>query len=226
MERQRKPFSGNDYQNAKKAFQFLKRDFEAAEIFGWHRYYPVLLPEDYDIDVAVYLDQRAYEEKEDPIFFIELEIKTETCCKWTPGHYPFPDIHFLYRKAHLTFQNKVPFWVMYNEAGTDCCIVNMEAIASYPIAQNSSKTEDLIYLLPPQLCQFGTQNLIQYIEEYYGGQIDVSLEYVWGNQEEVFQTVNVAYAARHKYQIMKQEHQKLVRAQQRNLTHIGIKHYL
>lgn len=226
MERQRKPFSQDDYKNAQAAFSYLKRDLAQGETFSSHRYFPVLYPEDFGIDAGVYLDQAAYEAGQPPIFLVELEIKTQSCCRWEPGKYPFPDVHFLYRKAQLGFQEQTPFWVMYNGDGTDCCIVNIEAAMTYPIAQNTSPSQDLIYMLPPSLCQFGTRNLIRYIEDYFAQQAGVDFPYLWSAPGEVFGEVNAAYANRHQFQKMRKAHEKLIANQKKNWCPVGIKQYL
>lgn len=158
----RKPFSASSWEkHNQSAFDFLKRDIESTtNIFGAH-YYPVLRPEDYDVDVALYRSERAYKSKEPPIAYIELEVKTEGAGRWVAGGYPYPDIHFLLRKTHLMHQDAVTFWVCYNQDGTDCAMLPIESVSAYPLAQNASQHEDLVYVIPKEACLFGTEAVVR-----------------------------------------------------------------
>lgn len=223
----RKEFSQSDWsENNQLAFEFLKRDFlKNKNVLGGF-YYPVLKPEDYGIDVCIYKSERAYRENYLPIAYIELEIKTEAACEWKAGRYPFSDIHFLYRKAHLLHQNAIPFWVCYNKKGTDCAVLPIEAVSAYPLCQNSSKHEDLVYVIPREACQFGCETLVKSIDEYFMSQVGLGEKAFIQAPDLYIGIVNHAYQARHRYKETHNIQEELLDKSRKNEKMIGVKVFL
>lgn len=223
----RKKFSQNDWdENNQLAFEFLKRDFlENENVLGGH-YYPVLKPEDYDVDVALYKNERAYREGYNPIAYIELEVKTESACKWEEGKYPFSDIHFLYRKAHLMHQSAIVFWICYNKSGTDCAIIPIEAISAYPLCQNASEHGDLVYVIHREACLFGRASVVGAIDEYYMSQIGVGRKVFLLSADLYINIVNQAYRARHRYKETRKVKNELLSKSRKNERMVGVKTFL
>lgn len=225
VDRSRKQFSKKDHAAASKAFSFLQRDMGCQPTAYGHPYYPVLRKEDFGIDVAVYKNEAEYRIGSIPLFYIELEVK-EKAAGWTPGHYPFPDIHFLARKAHLLYCNAVPFWVCYNHDGTDCVTVPMEIIQAFPLAQNSSIYHDLVYLLPIEACTFGCGNIVKTIESYYKGQLGISQACLTCYPDHKFGLVNRSYRRRFQYDQVRIQQQHLTEMQRKNDCPVGIRQFL
>lgn len=222
MQWKRKVFSQGEYDKRNRdAFEFLKRD-----ILSSSSYYPVLRDEDFDIDVALYASKAAYRRHEKPLAFIELEIKAEKCYEWEKGAYPFPDIHFLYRKMHLMHQPAIAFWTCYNSTGTDCVTVPMEAIPSYPMGANTSQHEDLVVTVPIEACVFGGENIIATIEQYVREQMMIGEKLFQTAPEFYFANANKAYQKRHKYVETHDVQRRLTMRQKKNLPTVGIKTYL
>ena len=160
----RKKFDADDYENNDLAFSYFERDVINYNNLNGTSYFPVLKYEDYNIDVAVYYNKNDYLDNKEPIFYIELEIKTKDAANWEKNNYPYSDIHFLYRKDHLIIQDALPFWVCYNYDGTDSVIIPIENVSAYPIALNGSKYGDYIHIIPTEALVFGNENLLKYIE--------------------------------------------------------------
>lgn len=223
----RKEFSQEDWdQNNQLAFEFLRRDFnEYQNTLGGH-YFPVLKPEDFGVDVALYKSKMAYEKGASPIAYIELEIKTEAACSWEKGKYPFRDIHFLYRKAHLMHQDAVAFWVCYNKEGTDCVILPIETVAAYPLCQNASKHEDLVYVVPTEACVFGSGNMVNEIDSYFASQVGVKKRVFAMSPDLYINIVNRAYQARHRYRETREIQKSLLNKSRKNEKMVGVKVFL
>lgn len=177
----RKPFELRLYnENNNKAFQFLKRDLAYFCNVWREHFYPVLVEENYGIDVYVYRHKGAYSNGEAPVAMIELEIKEQRSCKnWTSANAPFPydTVNFLYRKFHLIYQTAIPFWVCYNFNGTNCVSFCLEDLMGMPIAFNSSKNEDPTFPVPTKMITQGTQNLTTLIDRTMAAHLGLNQSY-------------------------------------------------
>lgn len=226
LSRARKPFSENDYTCNGKAFQYLQRDLAAhANCAGVH-YFPVLRPEDYDIDVAVYASEQDYKAGKDPIAFIELEVKESRFRKWLKGQFPFPDIHFLYRKTGEIQQTALPFWICYNEDGTDCAIAEMESFMSFPIARNTSPAKDFVYTLPKELFVFGPENIVSMMDQFVRDQMGYTKKDMKQHWLAAYALANRSFRLRHRYDQTRETHSSMRLRQQRNDCPIGVNQYL
>lgn len=171
----RKPFSKKDYDKYNDlAFQLVQKDMP-----DFYIYQP---PENYGIDTFGYSSQEAFELGAAPLFAIELEVKRSGC--WGTGEYPYPTVHFLARKAKNRAQNCIPFFVQYNQEGSNGLIIPYSHIFSYPLCQmQEAKTNDgtgvmlsndCYYDIAKSACVFGRENLQQAIIDYYANLLDVN----------------------------------------------------
>lgn len=172
----RKPFSKSEYDKYNNmAYEKLREDMP---MFYIHR-----PEEDYGIDTFAYASEADFKIGEPPLFAIELEAKKSG--GWGEGEYPFPTVHFLARKAHLINQPCVPFWVQYNQDGTNGLILPMPFVFNYPIKQmfgakssddvgHTVKSNDYYYDIGIEACTFGRKNLQGAVIDYFAKMLAVS----------------------------------------------------
>lgn len=211
----RKKFRKADYAANEQAFEFLKRDMAAFSNYAGRHLFPVLYQENYDIDAGLYLSESDFKKGNDPIALVELEMKSQNCCKYWDGPHKFPKSwptgNFLGRKAHLAFQKTIPFWICYNFNGTDCMILPMEELLGLSVAQNSS-IHDLVYPVPKCILNFGRENILPVIDRvmaaHYGCDKPEELKMA---DEEMYRTANRVYQKIHRSDLLEicDAHQKL-----------------
>lgn len=232
----RKPFELQVYKkNNDKAFQFLKRDLSwFCNVWGEH-FYPVLVEDDYGIDVHVFASEGAYLNGHDPVAMIELEIKEQKCCKkWnTAGaFFPYKTVNFLYRKFHLIYQKAMPFWVCYNFNGTNCVSFCLEDLMGMPIAFNSSENEDPIFPVPTKMITQGTQNLTFLMDRTMTAHLGLDQPYdavaLYKNAEEAYKGANQIFRKIHRVDdpIVMSAHAEMVGKMQRRELFTGITSFL
>lgn len=140
---------------------------------------------------------------EDPLFAIELEAKKSG--GWT-GEYPYPTVHFLARKAHLVNQSCVPFWVQYNEHGTNALILPLPFVFNYPIKQifgakssdaagHELTSNDYYYDVAIDACTFGRDKLQDAVIDYFASILSVAPQAIKAMPSTLMGKGNKAYRA-------------------------------
>lgn len=192
----RKPFSKAEYDRFNTmAFEKLKEDMP-----GFYIFQP---EEDYGIDTFAYASKEAFDMGEDPLFAIELEAKKSG--GWT-GEYPYPTVHFLARKAHLVNQSCVPFWVQYNEHGTNALILPLPFVFNYPIKQifgakssdaagHELTSNDYYYDVAIDACTFGRDKLQDAVIDYFASILSVAPQAIKAMPSTLMGKGNKAYRA-------------------------------
>lgn len=192
----RKPFSQADYDKYNTmAFQLLKEDLPD--------FYVDQPKENYGIDTFVYPSEHLFKAGADPLFAVELEVKRSG--GWGTGEYPYPTIHFLARKAKNRVQDCIPFFVQYNQDGSNALVIPYPHIFSYPLKQmHSAKTDDGVNLMTSddyyydigkEACTFGRKNLQQAVIDYYAKLLQVSQNAVTALPESMMTRANKIYTA-------------------------------
>lgn len=165
----RKPFSKSEYDKFNSmAFDKLKEDLP-----GFYIDQP---EENYGIDTFAYQSEIAFKRGDAPLFAIELEAKKSG--GWGEGDYPYPTVHFLARKAKNRVQDCVPFWVQYNEDGSNALVLPISYVFSYPLKQmwgaksfngdgSMVKSNDYYYDIALDACSFQRGKIQDAILEYY-----------------------------------------------------------
>lgn len=192
----RKPFSKADYDRYNTmAFQLLKEDFP-----DFHVDMP---PEHYGIDTFVYPSKELFDAGAEPLFAVELEVKCSG--GWGAREYPYPTVHFLARKAKNRIQNCIPFFVQYNQDGSNGLILPYPRIFSYPLqqmqdaktndGQHTMVSNDYYYDVSKEACVFGRSNLQQAVIDYYAKMLQVSPHAVAALPESLMAKGNRVYAS-------------------------------
>lgn len=193
----RKPFSKSEYDKFNNmAFEKLKEDMPDFYIFQPE--------ENYGIDTFAYASQKDYKIGEPPLFAIELEAKKSG--GWGMGEYPYPTVHFLARKAHLINQPCVPFWVQYNEDGTNALILPLPFIFNYPIKQmfgakscdsagHKLTSNDYYYDVALDACTFGRDKLQDAAINYFASILAVAPQAIKAMPSTLMERGNKSYRA-------------------------------
>lgn len=144
-----KKFSIIDYKENMRAFRALEDAFKVL--------HPVLRPEDYDIDVDVYLDEASYQRGDSPIAQIELEVKR----RWRGSRFPYRDVQFPRRKVKYIDLPIVGYWVLFNEDCSECGIISLSHIKNYPFrtVNCSGIGLDDFKVIPVEDMVWGIENL-------------------------------------------------------------------
>lgn len=171
-----KPFSKSEYDQCNDfAVTLLQKDLP--------RFYVHKPPENYGIDTFVYASRELFEMGDAPLFSVELEVKKSG--HWGEGSYPFSTVHFLARKARLLNSRCVPFFVQYNENGTNALLLPCSYITGCTLKQmfgatssDGTRSNDYYYDVPLEACVFGRQNLQDGILQYFANILDVAKQAV------------------------------------------------
>lgn len=192
----RKPFSKQDYDKYNTmAFRLLQEDFPD--------FYIDQPPENYGIDTFGYSSKEAFEAGADPLFAIELEVKRSG--GWGRGDYPYPTVHFLARKAKNRVQDCIPFFVQYNQDGSNALAIPYPHIFSYPLCQmHGAKTDDgkgvtqsddYYYDVAKSACTFGREHLQDAVINYYARILNLSPTAIKSLPESTMTRGNRIYAS-------------------------------
>jgi len=123
--------------------------------------YPVLRPEDYGIDVSVYISDKAFHSGSEPIAKIELEVKGH----WTEYNFPFNDIQCLAKKQKHARQPVCTYWVLFNRNLTNCGIVPFSKIlvSELSVIKCRNKYDDFFYKVLKSDFVWGLEHIERYI---------------------------------------------------------------
>lgn len=171
----RKPFSKADYDKYNSmAFKLLQQDLPD--------FYVNMPAENYGIDTFVYPSETLFNAGADPLFAVELEVKRSG--GWGIGEYPYPSVHFLARKAKNRVQSCIPFFVQYNQDGSNALVIPYPHIFSYPLCQMhgartddgkcKTTSDDYYYDVAKEACTFGRDKLQEAIINYYAKMLQIS----------------------------------------------------
>lgn len=155
-------------------------------------FYIELKPEDYNIDCNAYLTKEDYINKRNPIFKLELELRTHF-----DEEIKYNGFTFFGRKQKMLSQEVTPFWLVYNPQRTNCLFVpfptlmrgrlTVEPMNKKPEDKYKEKTEyDLIYKVPKVFGSIGTDNLDRVILEYFISVANPLYQAIFGTDYQAF----------------------------------------
>jgi hypothetical protein len=180
-----KHFESSLYEvNNNKAYQAAKEQFK--------KFYIDLRPEDYGIDCDAYLTEEDYVRKQNPIFKLELEIRTHF-----DREIEYNQFNFFGRKQKLLTQEVTPFWLVYNPECTNCLLVpfptilrGRRVVERLNLTSESSQYDEIVKV-PKIFGSIGTDNLDRAILEYFISVANPMYQAIFGADYEAFDINNL-----------------------------------
>lgn len=156
-------------------------------------FYIELKPEDYNIDCNAYLTKEDFINKRNPIFKLELELRTHF-----DEEIKYNGFTFFGRKQKMLSQEVTPFWLVYNPQRTNCLLVPFPALMRGRLkleAMNKKKENqydeekveyDMIYKVPKVFGNIGIENLDRAILEYFISVANPMYQAIFGSDYQAF----------------------------------------
>lgn len=139
---------------------YKKTDKQAGEAFleVIKYWYPVLKLEDYKIDALIYYDKEDYENGDDALCSVELEMNL--AAHWKKGEFSYQTGQVFKRKTKNLNSDYIPFHIQFNHNLTDCFILSCAEVVRVNAREAEFKTgKDVYFRTPKTLLDFGTENI-------------------------------------------------------------------
>jgi hypothetical protein len=164
----------------------------------FRNFYIDLRHEDFGIDCDAYLTEEDFIDKKNPIFKLELEIRTHF-----DKEINYNAFTFFGRKQKMVSQEVTPFWLAYNPECTDCILVPFPVIMrgrlkveamrkkSYINPDEVTVEYDMVYKIPKVFGHIGIEGLDRAILEYFISIANPMYQAIFGSDYQAFDIDNL-----------------------------------
>lgn len=161
-------------------------------------FYIDLRPEDFGIDCDAYLTEEDFINKQNPIFKLELELRTHF-----DKEINYNAFTFFGRKQKMLSQEVMPFWLAYNPECTNCILVSFPAVMrgrlkveamkkkSYLNPDEEKVEYDMIFKVPKVFGHIGIEGLDRAILEYFISIANPQYQAIFGPDYQAFDINNL-----------------------------------